>query len=128
MTSIPNFKDVPGTKTPFLSQLEISHGPVTFINIFVLESKDKENDFLRNWERDGNHMKKLPGMLSAQLYKGLGEEANVYANVAVWESTEQFHRAFHDPEFRKHLGGFPIRTNVYPIIATKQAMKGVYTI
>lgn len=69
MTAVPNFRDVPGTKTPFLSQLEMNQGPVNFINIFVLESKEKEKDFLQNWERDGNHMKKQPGMLSAQLYR-----------------------------------------------------------
>lgn len=127
MTAVPNFLDVPGTKTPFLSQLQMKQGPVNFINIFVLESKEKEKDFLQNWERDGNHMKKQPGMLSAQLYKGIGEEANIYVNVALWESTEQFHRAFHDPEFKKHLVGFPAGTNVYPLIATKHAMKGVCT-
>lgn len=127
MTAVPNFHDVPGMKTPFLSQLEMKKGPVNFINIFVLESKDKEKEFLQNWERDGNHMKKQPGMLSAQLYKGIGDEANVYVNVAVWESTEQFHRAFHDPDFKKHLIGYPVGINVYPLIATKYAMKGVCT-
>lgn len=127
MTAVPTFHDVPGLKTTFLSQLEMNQGPVTFINVFVLESKDKEKEFLQNWERDGNHMKKQPGMLSAQLYKGIGEEANFYVNVAVWESTKQFHRAFHDHEFKKHLVGYPVGINVYPLIATKYAMKGICT-
>lgn len=120
--------DVPGTKTPFLSQLATDTGPVTFMNTFVLQSVADEKEFLANWELDGQHMKSQPGMLSAQLYRSLGAEGNVFVNIAVWESTGAFRKAFEDPEFRKHAGGYPGGVVAYPVVLTKAAVSGVCTV
>lgn len=117
--------DIPGTSTPFLSQLATDTGPVTFMNTFVLKSSNDEEKFLSNWKLDGNHMKSQYGMLSAQLYRSVGSEGNVFVNVAIWESTGAFRRAFEDPEFRKHAGGYPDGVVAYPVILKKVAVSGV---
>jgi heme-degrading monooxygenase HmoA len=124
MSSITHL-DIPGSSTTFLKQLETETSPVTFINTFVLKSHKDEEQFLANWARDGNYMKSQYGMLSGQLHRSVGEQANIFVNIAIWESTEAFRRAFNDPEFKKHVSGYPCGVIAYPIILSKIAVSGV---
>lgn len=117
--------DIPGTKTPFLGQLQLDTSPATFRNTFVIKSHNDEKQFLANWERDGSHMKAQPGLLSAQLHRSVGPEGNVFVNIAVWESTAAFRKAFADPDFKKHAAGYPEGTTAYPIVLSKIAVPGV---
>ncbi|CAG9946211.1 unnamed protein product [Clonostachys rosea f. rosea IK726] len=125
MTSNLTLLDVPGTSTPFLSQLETDASPAVFINTFVLRSHKDEEGFLTNWARDGNHMKSQYGMLSGQLHRSVGPEGNIFVNIAVWESTEAFRKAFSDPEFKKYASGYPEGTIAYPVILSRIAVSGV---
>ncbi|KAH7000652.1 antibiotic biosynthesis monooxygenase [Ilyonectria destructans] len=117
--------DIPGTSTPFLSQLETETSSAVFINTFVLKSHKDEEQFLATWARDGNHMKSQYGMLSGQLHRSVGTEGNVFVNIAVWESTKAFRKAFADPEFKKYASHYPEGTIAYPIILSKMAVAGV---
>ena len=125
MTQKITLVDIPGTSTPFLEQLETETSPATFINTFVLKSHDDTELFLENWARDGNHMKSQYGMLSGQLHRSVGPRGNVFVNIAVWESTEAFRKAFADPEFKKFASGYPEGTVAYPILLSKMAVSGV---
>jgi heme-degrading monooxygenase HmoA len=117
--------DVPGTKTPFLSQMQTEKSPAIFVNTFVLKSRDDAEQFFISWERDGNHMKSQYGMLSAQLHQSVGAEGNVFVTIAVWESTSAFRKAFADPEFKKHIAAYPEGVTAYPIVLSKVAVSGV---
>ena len=125
MTSHLNLLDIPGTSTPFLRQLETGASPAIFINTFVLKSQKDEEPFLANWALDGNFMKAQYGMLSGQLHRSVGPEGNIFVNIAVWESTDAFRKAFNEPEFKKHASGYPEGTIAYPIILSKVAVSGV---
>ncbi|KAI3572678.1 putative enzyme [Fusarium oxysporum f. sp. albedinis] len=119
------FSDIPGTNTPFLSQLQTDTTPAIFINTFVIKSAKDEKQFLDNWVKDASHMKAQPGLLSAQLHRAVGSDSNVFVNIAVWETTAAFRKAFADPEFKKHAAGYPEGTIAYPIITDKIAVPGV---
>jgi quinol monooxygenase YgiN len=125
MTAPVAFLDVPGTKTPFLSQLQTETSPAIFMNTFVLKYHDDTEQFLTSWERDGNHMKSQYGMLSAQLHRSVGVEGNVFVTIAVWESTGAFRKAFADPEFKKYIAAYPEGVTAYPIVLSKVAVNGV---
>jgi quinol monooxygenase YgiN len=118
-------REYPGLLTPFLEQLNTETDYVTFINTFILPSAEASTEFLKHWKGDGNYMKSQYGMLSAQLHRSIGEKSNVFVNVAVWESTAAFRRAFQNPEFQQSLSGFPEGTLMFPVILSKVAVPGV---
>ncbi|KAM5527611.1 hypothetical protein FOXYSP1_19973 [Fusarium oxysporum f. sp. phaseoli] len=117
--------DIPGTNTPFLGQLQTDTTPAIFINTFVIKSPEDEKKFLDNWIKDASHMKAQPGLLSAQLHRAVGPDPNVFVNIAVWETTAAFRKAFADPNFKKHAAGYPEGTIAYPVILNKIAVPGV---
>lgn len=119
--------DIPGTATPFLGQLQTDTSPAIFMNTFVIKSHEDEKLFLSNWKRDGGHMKSQPGLLSAQLHRSVGQEGNVFVNIAVWESTDAFRTALANPEFKKHASGYPEGVTAYPVILSKVAISGICT-
>jgi hypothetical protein len=58
-------------KVTLLLRLDESVGPVTLINKFTVTPEDAE-PFLRAWAADGAVMKRQPGFISTQLYRGIG--------------------------------------------------------
>jgi hypothetical protein len=49
----------------------------------------------------------------------------VFVNYAVWESTEQFTRAFSNPEFQASLRNYPPSAAATPHLFRKLAVTGV---
>jgi quinol monooxygenase YgiN len=110
--------------TPYLGQLkETVDGNVTIVNTFVAP-EGKVEEVLAAWEEDAVYMKAQPGMLTAQLYRGIGS-SRVFTNVAVWDSIEHLMAAFGNPEFARHLGSYPEGTVAYPHLFQKAAVEGI---
>jgi quinol monooxygenase YgiN len=51
-------------------------------------------------------MKQQPGFISAQLHQGIAGSSTFF-NYAVFESVENFKRAFNTPEFRASMASLP---------------------
>jgi len=64
----------------FLSQLEEDAGPIVFVNKFSMNPKDA--DEFKAWEADAIYFKSQPGLISAQLHKGIGG-SGTFINYAV---------------------------------------------
>ena len=79
-------------KVKLLTQMEEDVAPVILINKFSMKAEDVD-EFLRAWATSAEIMKRQPGLISAQLHRGIGG-SSVFLNYAVWESTEHL---------RKHL-------------------------
>ncbi|MEV7388089.1 antibiotic biosynthesis monooxygenase family protein [Streptomyces sp. NPDC091215] len=109
--------------TQFLDQQKERTGPVTIINTFVAP-EGKEDEVLAAWTDDAAFMKAAGGLLSAQLYRGIGG-SRLFTNVAVWQSTEHLRAAFGTPEFAMHLEHYPVGTVAYPHLYQKFAVEGV---
>jgi heme-degrading monooxygenase HmoA len=71
----------------FSSQLEEDVGPIVFVNKFTVNPEDVD-EFLKAWEADATYFKSQPGLISAQLHKGI-DGSGTFINYAVWESTVQ---------------------------------------
>lgn len=71
----------------FLSQLEGDVRPIVFVNKFTVNPEETD-EFLKAWEVDASYFKDQPGLISAQLHKGIGG-SGTFINYAIWESTAQ---------------------------------------
>jgi heme-degrading monooxygenase HmoA len=109
--------------TPYLGQLKETAGPVTIINTFVAP-EGKTDEVLAAWKDDAAYMKAQPGLISAQLFRGIGG-SRIFTNVAVWESTGHLLAAFGTPEFAQHLAHYPEGTVAYPHLYQKAAVEGI---
>jgi quinol monooxygenase YgiN len=109
--------------TPYLGQLKETASPVTIINTFVAP-EGKVDEVLDAWKEDAAYMVAQPGLISAQLYRGLAS-SRMFTNIAVWESVEHLLAAFNTPEFAQHLTRYPGGTVAYPHLYQKAAVEGI---
>jgi heme-degrading monooxygenase HmoA len=79
--------------------------PVILINTFTVEPHEAEQ-LQEAWARDAAFMKQQPGFISTQLHRGIGG-SSVFFNYAVWESVEDFKRAFTNPQFQAKMKDYP---------------------
>ena len=105
------------------AQMEQVVGPVVLINIFTVNA-DEAPQLLKAWGADAAWMKQQPGFISTQLHRGIAGSC-VFLNYAVWESTEQFKRAFTHPEFQSQLVHYPPSTRASPHLFQKVAVPGI---
>ena len=98
-------------------------GPVVLLNTFTVDPAETE-PFLTTWAADAAIMKRQPGFISTQLHRGIAG-SSVFVNYAVWESTEQFTRAFSNPEFQASLRNYPSSAAVSPHLFRKLAVAGI---
>ena len=104
-------------------QMEQRGGPVILINTFTVEPE--EADRLQEvWASDAAFMKEQPGFISTQLHRGIGG-SSVFVNHAVWESVEDFGRAFGSPEFQAKMQDYPPSTAASPHLVEKVAVPGI---
>jgi heme-degrading monooxygenase HmoA len=109
--------------TPLMAQLREQTGPIVVVNtLFVPREYTKQ--FLANWQHESAFMKSRPGFISAQLHQGTGG-SQLFANVAVWESTEALARTHAEPEFRQRVSHGIDGMVVYPHIYQKIAVDGI---
>jgi heme-degrading monooxygenase HmoA len=104
-------------------QMEDTAGPVVLINKFDVESDDVDR-FLAAWAADARVMKRQPGFISTQLHRGIAGSC-VFLNYAVWQSTEDFKRAFANPEFQSKMKDYPSSTVGSPHLFRKIAVADV---
>lgn len=111
-----------GNATSFFEQLEETAGPIQVINKISVNPGESEA-LVRAWTDDFNIMRKQPGYISMQLYRGIGG-SGVYLNCSVWESVEDIKRAFERPEFQETLNNYPPSAIATPHIFEKMAIPG----
>ena len=107
----------------FLSQLEENVGPIVFVNKFTMNPEDAD-EFLKAWEDDATYFKSQPGLISAQLHRGIGG-SGVFINYAIWESTARFKKAVYNIDFQTRLSNYPASTVISPHIFKKVAVPGI---
>jgi heme-degrading monooxygenase HmoA len=110
-------------KVKFLAQMEEDVAPVILINKFSMKEEDVD-EFLRTWAASAAIMKRQPGLISAQLHRGIGG-SSVFLNYAVWESTEHFRNASNNPEFQSSLQKLPASVVASPHLFKKVAVPGI---
>jgi quinol monooxygenase YgiN len=107
----------------FSSQLEEDVGPIVFVNKFTVNPEDVD-EFLKAWEADAIYFKSQPGLISAQLHKGIGG-SSIFINYAVWESAAQLKKAVNNTDFQTRLSKYPAITVISPHIFKKVAVPGI---
>lgn len=119
---MPQFKEM-NDRTSIAEQMQVNEdGSVVLINVFTCDPADQEA-LLATWSRDAAFMKAQPGYISTQLHKGIGDSPT-FVNYAIWESVESFRNAFAQPEFQKHIGGYPDSVVISPHLFKKIAVSG----
>jgi heme-degrading monooxygenase HmoA len=94
------------------AQLQEKTSPVVLINKFTVQA-DEADQLQEAWFDDAAWFRQQPGFVSAQLHRGIGGSC-VFLNYAVWESVDDFRRAFTHPEFREKLAKYPPTTVASP--------------
>ena len=97
---MPTFVEM-DQKSTLAAQMETPLGPVVLINTLTVDPNEAAQ-LMEAWAADAAWMRRQPGFISTQLHRGIAG-SRVFLNYAVWESTEDFKRAFTHPEFRAHL-------------------------
>jgi heme-degrading monooxygenase HmoA len=98
-------------------------GPVILINTFTVEPHEAEQ-LQEAWARGAAFMKQQPGFISTQLHRGIGG-SSVFFNYAVWESVEDFKRAFTNPQFQAKMQDYPPSAAASPHLVKKVAVAGI---
>jgi len=105
------------------AQMEEQIGPVILINKLKADPREVDQ-LLKAWAADAAFMKQQPGFISTQLHRGIAGSC-VFINYAVWESVEDFKRAFSNPEFQSKLKDYPASTEGSPHLFQKMAVPGI---
>src|SRR5258708_4268530 len=104
-------------------QMSTDDGPVVLINTFTVAETDAPR-LIEAWRTDAAHFKAQPGFISTQLHRGIAG-SNVFLNYAVWESVEDFRRAFEQPAIRAAIGRYPESAVASPHLFRKLAVPGI---
>jgi heme-degrading monooxygenase HmoA len=110
-------------KVTVFEQMNVDGSAVILINKFNVDP-DEVDRFLSAWTADAAVMKRQPGFISTQLYRGIAG-SSVFVNYAVWESSEHFRRAFGNPEFQSTLKDYPSSAVASPHLFRKVAVPGI---
>ena len=97
-------------------------GPVVLINKFSVAQEDADR-LLEAWRQDAARFKAQPGFISTQLHRGIAG-SNVFLNYAVWESVDDFRRAFDQRAIREAFGQYPASAVASPHLFRKLAVPG----
>lgn len=110
-------------RVKFTSQLEEDDSPIVFVNKFTVNPEDVD-EFLKAWEADATYFKSQPGLISAQLHRGIGG-SGIFINYAIWESAAQLKKAVNNTDFQTRLSRYPASTTISPHIFKKEAVPGI---
>jgi heme-degrading monooxygenase HmoA len=97
-------------------------GPVVLINKFSVAPDDADR-LLEAWRQDAAQFKAQPGFIATQLHRGIAG-SNVFLNYAIWESVEDFRRAFGQGAIREAIGRYPASAVASPHLFRKLAVPG----
>ena len=74
---------------------------VTLINSFEVPA-GREEEFLKAWHEEAEHLRHAPGFLSTRLHESLDPKAAFrFINVAEWESAQHFREAIGSEAFQQ---------------------------
>jgi quinol monooxygenase YgiN len=79
-------------------QLEHNIGPVVLMSTFLVRP-DQVDNFLDGFKKQFAIVRNQPGLISAQLHRGIAG-SGLFMNYVIWESVEAFRHAFELPEFQ----------------------------
>jgi quinol monooxygenase YgiN len=110
-------------KVTFSKQMDEDVGPIVFINKFTVDPDDADL-FLKAWKDDAAYFKSQPGLISAQLHRGIAG-SGTFINYAIWESTALLKKAVGNIDMQTRISKYPASTVVSPFIFKKIAVSGI---
>lgn len=105
------------------AQIQEGGGPVILVNVFTVMPEETDQ-FLDAWAADAAIMKRQPGFISGQLHRGIAG-SGAFLNYAVWESVDDFQKAFGNQEFRANFEHYPPSATASPHLFRKVAVAGI---
>jgi heme-degrading monooxygenase HmoA len=118
-TTIVNLDD----RITFKQQLEHNIGPVVLMSTFLVPPDEVDN-FLEGFKKQFAIMRKQPGLISAQLHRGIAG-SSLFMNYIVWESVDAFKHGYELPEFQAQLKQYPPGTVVSASFFQRVAIPGM---
>jgi heme-degrading monooxygenase HmoA len=110
-------------RVTFKQQLEENVGPVVLMSTFLV-APDQVDTFLDGFKRQFTIMRNQPGLISAQLHRGIAG-SGLFMNYIVWESVDAFRRGFELPEFQAQMRQYPPGTVVSASFFRRIAVPGM---
>jgi heme-degrading monooxygenase HmoA len=110
-------------KITFKTQLEEDVGAVILINKFVINPENVDQ-FLKTWASAAEIAKKLPGVISLQLHRGIAG-SRVFVAYVVFDSTETIKQLYNCPDFQSKISEYPAGTMISPHIFKKVAVPAI---
>jgi heme-degrading monooxygenase HmoA len=110
-------------KITFKTQLEEDVGAVILINKFVINPENVDQ-FLKTWASAAEIAKKLPGVISLQLHRGIAG-SRVFVAYVVFDSTETIKQLYNSPDFQSKISEYPAGTMISPHIFKKVAVPAI---
>jgi quinol monooxygenase YgiN len=107
----------------FTKQIEHNVAPVVLLSTFLVKPEHVD-DFLDGFQKQFAIMRKQPGLISAQLHRGIAG-SDLFMNYVVWESTDAFKRGYESPEFQAQLKQYPPGTEVSAFMFQRVAVPGM---
>ena len=107
----------------FAKQIEHNTAPVVLLSTFLVKPEYVE-DFLAGFQKQFAIMRKQPGLISAQLHRGIAGSC-LFMNYVIWESTDAFKRGYELPEFQAQLKQYPPGTEVSAFMFQRVAVPGM---
>jgi heme-degrading monooxygenase HmoA len=107
----------------FAKQIERNTAPVILLSTFLVKPEYVE-EFLSGFQKQFAIMRKQPGLISAQLHRGIAG-SSLFMNYVIWESTDAFKRGFELPEFQAQLKRYPPGTEVVAFMFQRMAVPGM---
>jgi heme-degrading monooxygenase HmoA len=104
-------------------QMEEQLGSVILTNTFTVEPEEADQ-LQEAWASDAAFMKQQLGFISTQLHRGIGG-SSVFLNYSVWETVDDFKRAFTNPEFQAKMQDYPPSATASPHLLKKVAVPGI---
>jgi heme-degrading monooxygenase HmoA len=110
-------------RVTFKQQLEHNSGPVVLMSTFLVPP-DQVDSFLEGFKKQFAIMRKQPGLISAQLHRGVAG-SSLFMNYIVWESIDAFRHGYELPEFQAQLKQYPAGTVVSASFFQRVAIPGM---
>jgi heme-degrading monooxygenase HmoA len=110
-------------RVTFAQQLEHNVDPVVLMSTFLV-APEHVDEFLEGFKKQFAIMRKQPGLISAQLHRGIAG-SSLFMNYIVWETVDAFRRGFELPEFQAQLKQYPPGTVVSASFFQRVAVPGM---
>jgi heme-degrading monooxygenase HmoA len=119
MVKVIEFDETVTLKT----QLEEDVGSVILIDKFTVNTEDVDH-FLKTWASVSEIVKKHPGVISTQLYRGIAGSC-VFVGYIVFESTAAIKQLYNSHDFQSKISEYPASFVVTAHIFKKVAVPGI---